>query len=78
MENGAVIQHQQPRAESGTIPHPRFDFGEGKKSRREGEIEESVVLVENFNLWYGKSQALKNINLAFPKNRVTAMIGPSG
>jgi phosphate transport system ATP-binding protein len=39
---------------------------------------EPAVRVENFNLWYGKSQALKNINLRFPKNRVTALIGPSG
>jgi phosphate transport system ATP-binding protein len=37
-----------------------------------------AVRVENFNLWYGKVQALKDINLVFPKNRVTALIGPSG
>jgi phosphate transport system ATP-binding protein len=39
---------------------------------------EAAVRVENFNLWYGKAQALKDINLVFPKNRVTALIGPSG
>ncbi len=39
---------------------------------------EPAVTVKDFNLWYGKSQALKNINLTFPKNRVTALIGPSG
>ena len=39
---------------------------------------EPAVRVENFNLWYGKSKALKDINLHFPKNRVTALIGPSG
>ncbi len=38
----------------------------------------TAVTVENFNLWYGKKQALKDINLKFPKNRVTALIGPSG
>ncbi len=37
-----------------------------------------AVRVIDFKLWYGKSQALKNINLTFPKNRVTALIGPSG
>ncbi|MBX3461282.1 MAG: phosphate ABC transporter ATP-binding protein [Planctomycetes bacterium] len=37
-----------------------------------------AVRVQDFNLWYGKAQALKNINLSFPKNRVTALIGPSG
>jgi phosphate transport system ATP-binding protein len=39
---------------------------------------EPAVTVKDFNLWYGKSQALKDINLTFPKNRVTALIGPSG
>jgi phosphate transport system ATP-binding protein len=33
---------------------------------------------ENLNFFYGKSQALKNINLAFAENKVTAIIGPSG
>jgi len=37
-----------------------------------------AVKVSDFNLWYGKTQALKNINLTFPRNRVTALIGPSG
>ena len=32
----------------------------------------------NFNFYYGKFQALKNINLDVYKNRVTAFIGPSG
>jgi phosphate transport system ATP-binding protein len=39
---------------------------------------EPAVRVEGFNLYYGKSHALKNINLRFPRNRVTALIGPSG
>lgn len=34
--------------------------------------------VRNFNLWYGATQALFNINLNFPKGKVTALIGPSG
>ncbi len=32
----------------------------------------------NLDFFYNKSQALKAINLDFPKNTVTAMIGPSG
>ncbi len=39
---------------------------------------EPAVRVRDFNLWYGKHQALKGINLTFPRNRVTALIGPSG
>ncbi|HYH84954.1 MAG TPA: phosphate ABC transporter ATP-binding protein PstB [Pyrinomonadaceae bacterium] len=34
--------------------------------------------VQSLNFFYGKLQALKDINIAFPSNRVTAIIGPSG
>ncbi|MBU5428340.1 phosphate ABC transporter ATP-binding protein [Tissierella pigra] len=36
------------------------------------------IIVENLNLYYGDFQALKNININIPKNRITAFIGPSG
>ena len=39
---------------------------------------ETAVTVKDYNLWYGKHQALQDVNLVFPKNRVTALIGPSG
>ena len=32
----------------------------------------------DLNLWYGDSQALKNISMDMPENKVTAVIGPSG
>src|SRR5260370_32674939 len=34
--------------------------------------------VRNLNFYYGKNQALRNINLDIATNRVTALIGPSG
>jgi len=34
--------------------------------------------VENLNLWYGASHALKDVNLKIESNSVTAFIGPSG
>lgn len=37
-----------------------------------------AIRVENLNLHYGESQALKGINLEILRNRVTAFIGPSG
>ncbi|HFQ13915.1 MAG TPA: phosphate ABC transporter ATP-binding protein [Gammaproteobacteria bacterium] len=37
-----------------------------------------TLRVENVDLYYGEKQALKNINMTIPKNRVTAFIGPSG
>jgi phosphate transport system ATP-binding protein len=42
------------------------------------ENETACLEVKNFNLFYGESQALRNINRSIPKNRVTAFIGPSG
>lgn len=37
-----------------------------------------IYEVNQLNLWYGKDQALKNIELDFFENDVTAIIGPSG
>ncbi len=34
--------------------------------------------IDHFNAYYGNFQALREISLAIPKNRVTAFIGPSG
>ena len=34
--------------------------------------------IHDMNLFYGDFQALKNINLDIPENRITAIIGPSG
>ncbi|MCS6828183.1 MAG: phosphate ABC transporter ATP-binding protein [Caldilinea sp.] len=36
------------------------------------------LTVQNLNVWYGKQQALKNIDVAFPERRISAIIGPSG
>jgi phosphate transport system ATP-binding protein len=40
--------------------------------------EETVLLIEDFNLWYGQKQALFDIRMPVPKGQVTALIGPSG
>jgi phosphate transport system ATP-binding protein len=42
------------------------------------EQEKMAIEVKDWNLYYGKSQALKNVNMSLPQNRVTAFIGPSG
>jgi phosphate transport system ATP-binding protein len=41
-------------------------------------IESPKIEVRNLDFYYGKFQALKNINLSIPQNKVTAFIGPSG
>src|SRR5215471_5122931 len=38
----------------------------------------AMVDIKSLSLWYGDSQALKDISLTIPRNMVTAFIGPSG
>lgn len=38
----------------------------------------NIMTVKDLCLWYGKSQALKNINIHIPEKSITALIGPSG
>jgi len=40
--------------------------------------ERPIVEVENFDLWYGKAQALFDVSMICPAGKVTALIGPSG
>jgi len=39
---------------------------------------ESKADVRNLSFYYGAFQALKNVNLSFAANKITAIIGPSG
>lgn len=40
--------------------------------------EQTALEIRNLNLHYGEAQALYDISMNIPKNRVTAFIGPSG
>ena len=37
-----------------------------------------VIFVKDLCLWYGSTQALKNISMNIPEKSITALIGPSG
>ena len=37
-----------------------------------------IITVNDLNLWYGQTQALKHISLEIPEKSITALIGPSG
>ena len=51
----------------------------GDKTKTGGETLSSCIDIEDLNLFYSKDkQALIDINLTIPKQRVTAFIGPSG
>jgi phosphate transport system ATP-binding protein len=45
---------------------------------RELAGEEMVLEIQDFDLWYGASQALWGIRMGIPRGKVTALIGPSG
>ncbi len=38
----------------------------------------NIINVNDLCLWYGNTQALKNVNINIAKNSITALIGPSG
>lgn len=40
--------------------------------------EEIEIETHQLSLWYGEKQALKNIDIKIPEEKVTAIIGPSG
>ena len=39
---------------------------------------EHILSVEDLCLWYGQTQALKNVSIDIERNSITALIGPSG
>jgi phosphate transport system ATP-binding protein len=40
--------------------------------------ENEEIRIEDLNLWYGKKQALRNVNQRVLRKQITAYIGPSG
>lgn len=42
------------------------------------EKSNTKILTEGLNAWFGKNQALKNINISIKQGEITAIIGPSG
>ncbi|HEC29946.1 MAG TPA: phosphate ABC transporter ATP-binding protein [Gammaproteobacteria bacterium] len=65
-------------ADNGITHSINLDDLQRERTRLDINSEEIALTVTDFNLFYGDSQALKNISIKIPKNRVTAFIGPSG
>ena len=42
------------------------------------QIDNPKLKVDKLNFYYGKFQAIKNVSMAIPANKVTSFIGPSG
>jgi len=41
-------------------------------------MNQPVITVQDLNLWYGQSQALRSVSIQIPDRAITALIGPSG
>lgn len=41
-------------------------------------MNKSIMEVQDLCLWYGETQALKNVSMKIPEKSITALIGPSG
>ena len=62
-------------------PHHAIDIrslGRAPVSAADNAGMVTCLETKNLNLYYGAAQALINVNVPIPRNRVTAFIGPSG
>ena len=67
-------------SETTTVKAHAIDISQLGRSQvqRSLENEELCLSVQNLNLFYGAKQALYNVDMKIPRQRVTAFIGPSG
>jgi phosphate transport system ATP-binding protein len=65
-------QNKKPDAKSSAL------ISSKKNSSASGISDEAKLSITSLNGWFGTKLALKNIDIEFKKNCVTALIGPSG
>lgn len=70
---GGAVENDRARRSSWT---PDEAIASGEQAR--GESDNAGIEVRNLNFFYGKYQALHDINLETRARKVTAFIGPSG
>jgi len=54
------------------------EYMDNSKNENNSSNKNFKIITRNVNVFYGDFHAIKNINLSFPENSVTAFIGPSG
>jgi general L-amino acid transport system ATP-binding protein len=59
-----------------TVEHLMSEVQEKEKNTRIGE--ESIIVINEMNKWYGEFHVLKSINLDVKEREVVVIIGPSG
>src|SRR3989338_7717493 len=50
----------------------------GSTTMQPSELPSTVIALHHVSVWYGATQAIRNVTLDVPSHRVTALIGPSG
>lgn len=53
-------------------------MGETVTTTKRKPVQATVIRTESLSVFYGETQALRDISIAIPQNRITALIGPSG
>ncbi len=87
--SSAPSPHMEPKAQFATHAEPKAKVRRVFEAIARGEPvasavhavagqEAPVLEISEFDLWYGKIQALHKISMRIPKGKVTALIGPSG
>ena len=62
----------------GSLQSLAHSAGQRHQRGEDADLPNARIAVRNMNFFYGKFQALKNINIDMYANQVTAFIGPSG
>jgi phosphate transport system ATP-binding protein len=87
MQSGdeSIVNARQERAKASAHPspfeQPRQIPAVGIRPSNKAPANESALLkarAENLSFYYGKAQALKDLNIDIREKQVTALIGPSG
>jgi phosphate transport system ATP-binding protein len=77
--DSVVSERSQPNQEVRQLDGERAaGWAPGLPAAAAMQLPAPKVQVENLNFFYGKFQALKNVNLPVHDKRITALIGPSG
>lgn len=63
-----------------STPTHGIDISAMQREKRHLQLKDEKICIEvkDVDLYYGEKQALKNINMQIPQQRVSAFIGPSG
>jgi phosphate transport system ATP-binding protein len=67
-----------PQTAAAPIPRPALRAGGSASGSIDLPASPPIITARQVSVFYGKHEAVKQVSLAIPENRVVAMIGPSG